>query len=89
MVFNKLKQLKQLRDQAMVIKRELAGEKVAIEENGVKVVIAGDQKIEVLAIDGKQDARVLKAINKAIKKSQKVAAEKLAQLSGGLSGLLK
>ena len=89
MVFNKLKQLKQMRDRALVIQRELAEEKVEIEEKGIKVVITGDQKIEFLEIDGKQDSRVLNAINKAIKKSQKIAAEKLAQLSGGLSGLLR
>jgi len=31
----------------------------------------------------------LELINKAIKKSQEVAARKLAEMSGGLTGLLK
>lgn len=89
MVFDRLKQLKQMRDQALAIQKELAGEKVEVEENGVKVVISGDQKIETLEIDGEQNSRILEVINKAIKKSQEIAAKKLTQMSGGLSGLLR
>lgn len=89
MVLGKLKQLKQMRDQALAIQRELSQEKVEVEEDGVKVVITGDQKIETLEIDGEPNWRVLNAINKAIKKSQEIAAKKLAQMSGGLSGLLR
>lgn len=84
-----MKQLKRMRDQALAIQKELSQEKVEVEENGVKVVISGDQKIETLEIDGKADWRVLQVINKAIKKSQEIAAKKLTQMSGGLSGLLK
>lgn len=89
MVLDKLKQLKQMRDQALAIQRELSQEKVEVEEDGVKVVITGDQKIETLEVDGEQDRRILNVINKAIKKSQEIAAKKLAQMSGGLSGLLR
>jgi len=35
------------------------------------------------------NARVLELINKAIKKSQEMAARKLAEMSGGLTGMLK
>jgi len=89
MVFDKLKQFKQMRDQALAIQRELSQEKVEVEEDGVKVVITGDQKIETLEVDGEQDRRILNVINIAIKKSQEIAAKKLAQMSGGLSGLLR
>ena len=89
MVFDKLKQLKQMRDQALAIQRELAQERVKVEEGGVKVVITGDQKIESLEIDGEQNERVLEVVNNAIKKSQKAAAQKMAQMSNGLSGLLQ
>ncbi len=88
MVFDKLKQLKQMRDQALAIQRELASEKVEIEENGVRVVITGDQKIKVLEIDGEPNSRILAVVNRAIKKSQELAAQKLRQMSGGLSGLM-
>ena len=89
MVFDKLKQFKQMRDQALAIQRELSQEKVEVEEDGVKVVITGDQKIETLEVDGEQNWRIINVINKAIKKSQEIAAKKLAQMSGGLSGLLR
>lgn len=91
-MFDKVKQLgqlKKMRDQAMKIQKQLAAEEIVVEEGGVKVVITGDQKLQQLTIDGMENARVLEAINKAVKKSQEVAARKLAEMSGGLSGLLK
>jgi len=33
--------------------------------------------------------RVVNALNKALKKSQEIAAKKMQEMSGGLSGLLK
>ena len=78
-----------MRDQALVIQRELAKEKTEVEENGVKVIITGDQRIETLEVDGEQKERIINAVNEAIKKSQKAAAQKMAQMSDGLSGLLQ
>ncbi len=91
-MFDKVKQLgqlKKMRDQAMKIQKQLAAEEIVVEEGGVKVVITGDQKMQQLTIDGMENARVLEVINKAVKKSQEVAARKLAEMSGGLSGLMK
>jgi hypothetical protein len=92
MAFDKIKQLgqlKKMRDQAMQIQKQLAAEEIELEEGGIKVVISGDQKIRALEIDGMSNARVLELINKAIKKSQEMAAKKLAEMSGGLTGMLK
>lgn len=83
-----LRELKKMRDQAMAIQRELAAEEVVVEEQGVKVVMTGDQKIKSLEIDGESQNRLIDVLNKAIKKSQEVAAKKLQEMSGGLSGLL-
>ena len=91
-MFDKIKQLgnlKKMRDQAMAIQKQLAQEEIVIEEDNIKIVITGDQKLKSLEIDGLTNERVLELINKAIKKSQEVAARKLAEMSGGLSGLLK
>ncbi len=91
-MFDKVKQLgelKKMRDQAMAIQKQLSQEEIVIEEDGIKVVIAGDQKLKSLEIDGMTNVRVLELINKAIKKSQEMAAKKLAEMSGGLSGMLK
>jgi len=77
-----------MRDQAMQIQRELQGEEVIVDKNGVHIVISGDQKIKVLESNGRSDDDIKDAVNEAIKKSQEVAAKKLSQMGGGLSGLL-
>lgn len=87
--FKQLGELNKMRAQAVKIQKELKKEKIEVVENGIKVVVSGDQKIQELEIDGMADNRVPDVINKAIKKSQEVAARKLQEMSGGLSGMLK
>lgn len=87
--FKQLGQLKKMRDEAMKIQKELAQEQVEIDKGGVKVVISGDQKIKTLEIDGTDHHRAAEVINKAIKKSQQMAAKKLQQMNGGLAGLMR
>lgn len=90
-VFNPLQglgDLKKMRDQAMEIQKQLSQEILEIEKNGVKIIISGDQKIQEIITNGKGDSDIKEAINEAIKKSQEIAARKLSQMSGGLSGLL-
>jgi len=90
-MLNPLKQLgdlKKMRDQAMEIQKQLAQEEVNVEKNGVHIVITGDQRIKSLESNGKSDNDIKDAINEAIKKSQEVAARKLASMGGGLGGLL-
>ena len=92
MAFDKVKQLgqlKKMRDQAMAIQKQLAAEEIEINEDNIKIVISGDQKLKQLEIDGMTNERVLELINKAVKKSQEMAAKKLAEMSGGLTGMLK
>lgn len=91
MVFDKLKQLgelKKMRDQALAIQRQLAAEEVVVEEKGVKVVITGDQKIKELTVQGISNDVLIEVLNKAIKRSQEIAAKKLQEMSGGLAGML-
>lgn len=85
---NQLGDLKKMRDQALQIQRQLAAEEVVVEEQGVKVVISGDQKIKALKVQGISNQILVDVLNKAIKKSQEIAAKKLQEMSGGLSGLL-
>jgi len=86
--FKSLGDLNKMRTQAMQIQRELAEEKIEIDENGVRVVISGDQKILGFSIDGIENDLVKDKLNKAIKTSQEVAAKKLSSITGGLQGLL-
>jgi len=91
-MFDKVKQLgelKKMRDQAMAIQRQLAAETIEVNENGIRVVMSGDQKLKSLEIDGAANQRLVDTLNKALKKSQEVAAKKMQEMSGGLGGLLK
>ena len=85
--FKQLSDLKKMRDQALVIQKELAAERVEVEEDGVRVVMSGDQKVLELETGEASDETIVRAINKALKKSQQHAAQKLASMSGGLAGL--
>ena len=91
MVFDKLKQLrdlKKMRDQAKAIQKQLAAEEVVVEKQGVRIVMSGDQKVKELSVQGISNRILIDVLNKAIKKSQEVAAKKLQEMSGGLTGLL-
>jgi len=87
-MFDKVKKLNEMRKQAMQIQKQLKKEEIEVVENGVRIVVSGDQEVRVLEVDGGEDQRVKDALNKAIKKSQKTAAKKLQQMGGGLSGLM-
>jgi len=90
-MFDKLKQvneLRKLRSQALEMQRQLAEEKVEVDEAGIKVALSADQRIQVIEIDGQGQPKLVDVLNKAIRQSQQKAAAKLAQMSGGLSGLL-
>jgi nucleoid-associated protein EbfC len=86
--FKQIGEIKRMRDQAMQIQKQLQAEEVIVDKNGVHIVISGDQKIKELSSNGRSDNDVKDAVNEAIKKSQEVAARKLQQMGGGLSGLL-
>jgi len=86
--FKSLGDLNKMRTQAAQIQRELAEEKVEIDENGVRIVISGDQRILEFSVDGIKNDLVKDKLNKAIKTSQEVAAKKLSSMTGGLQGLL-
>lgn len=89
-MFDKFKQLgdlKKMRDQALALQKQLAEEKVVVEEDGVRVVVSGDMKVEELETGDASDETIKNVVNKALKKAQEKAAQKLAQMSGGLGGL--
>lgn len=77
-----------MRDQAMEMQKALAQEKIEMEEQGIRVVMTGDQQVKEIEIEGEAQHRLVDVLNKAIKKSQEVAARKLQEMGGGLGGLL-
>lgn len=86
--FQQLGELKKMRDQAMQIQRELSLVEMTVEKNGVKILIDGAQNVKSIEVNNRSNDDVREAINEAIKKSQQEAAKKLAQMQGGLAGLL-
>jgi len=86
--FKSLGDLNKMRQQAMQIQKELSAEKITLDEDGVRIVISGDQKILEFSLDGRENNLVKEKLNKAIKTSQEVAAKKLSSMTGGLQGLL-
>lgn len=75
--------LKKMRDQAMELQKRLAQIKITVEHKEVTVVMTADQK--VVSISGESDFnKITEAVNEALKQSQKVAADEMKPLMGGM-----
>jgi DNA-binding protein YbaB len=90
-MFNKLKQLKDLRDQAKTMQSMLAQESVTVERSGIIIIMNGNLEITSITIketlDNEKLAREMKeGVNDAIKKIQRIMATKMQQM-GGFPGL--
>jgi DNA-binding YbaB/EbfC family protein len=92
-MFEKIKQLKQLRDQAGQMKAALSQETVQADSahGKISVVMDGNQEILALNIDEAMflpekkeeiEKAVKEAVNEAIKKSQKAMAQKIQSIGG-------
>ena len=81
--FKAVGDLKSMRDQAVKMQQALSAEEVIVEKNGVRVVMTGDQKVQ--SIQGEMEpGKVTEAVNEALKQSQKVAADEMKGLMGGM-----
>ena len=90
-MFNKLKDVKDLRSQAKTMKSALAQEKVTVSKKGVTVVMTGNMEIESIQINPdleqpKIEAGVKEAVNEAMQKTQKLMAQKMQEM-GGFPGM--
>jgi len=95
-MFDQAKDLYKLQKQAKEIKKELRNIHIEAEVDGVTVVIDGEQEVvsvhiaeEAYQNPTKLQETLVKAFNKAIKKSQQIAAEKMKGVMGdlGLPGM--
>ena len=87
-MFDKIKQLKQLKKVQEEMEASLRPIEETVEEGGVKVKVNGLREVVYIEVDGEEREDILKTINKAFKKVEKRAAKKMLELGGGLSGLL-
>ena len=87
-MFDKVKQMYELKKQADELKKMLAKEIVEVEAAGMKVVMSADQKVQSVDLGDNPNSDTLKdMLNKAVDESQKVAAKKMQEQMGGMAGL--
>lgn len=90
-MLDKFKDMYELQKKAKQIKKQLKNTHIEAEVDGLIVIIDGEQEIlevkipEHLLHDAKKlQETLVKCINKAIKKSQQVAAEEMKDIMGGM-----
>ena len=90
-IFQQAGDLMKLRKQAQEIQKALKSQETVVEENGIRVVISGDQEIKEFSVEGVMSQDAVNALNKAIKQSQQAAAKQMqeqGQLNDLLAGLM-
>jgi DNA-binding protein YbaB len=86
-MFNKLKQIKDLRSQAKTMQSALAQETVTTEKNGISITMNGNMEITGVVLPEGMDKSKLESslkdcINDTIKKTQKIMAQKMQEMGG-------
>jgi len=92
--FDQAKDMYKLQKQAKQIKKDLKKVHIEAETDGIVVVVDGEQNFidvkipEALSGDLNRISKAfVESANKAIKKSQTIAAEKMKDVMGGLGGM--
>lgn len=93
-MFDKMKQLMEMKKQAERIKKELSDTLIDVEEvKGIKIVITGAQEFRSIELDeslittqdkARLEGDLLRSFNAATKKAQNVAAQKMSSLMPGM-----
>jgi len=91
-MFDKAKDLYTLQKKAKTIKKELKNTHIEAEEDGIIITVNGEQEVisviipETLSSNMQKTGKILvKCMNKAIKKSQQVAAELMKDVMGDMN----
>ena len=90
-MFNKLKQVKDLRTQAKTMQSALSDETITIEKKGITLEMNGNMEIQKISINNdlskeKMEGALKNLFNDAVKKTQRIMAKKMQEM-GGFSGL--
>jgi DNA-binding protein YbaB len=90
-MFDKFKQaqnLLKLRSEAKKLQEELDQIKHTEEDGDMSVTVSGSQTVLNIKMNGEDQERLMKLINRALKEVQKKSAKKMMEMGGGLGGLL-
>ena len=90
-MFNKLKHIKGLRDQAKTMQNALSDEKVSTEKSGVSITMDGNMAVIDLKLNPELNQESLSGIlkdciNENLKKTQRLMATKMKEM-GGFPGM--
>ena len=94
-MFDKMKQLMEMKKQADVLKKQLDAAIVDVSRGGIKIRISGSQRFQAIDIapdylkaESKQklEQDLLNSLNAAIAQSQQVAAQKMKEVMPGMPG---
>jgi len=92
-MFGKMKDLYDFQKKAREIQKQLRAETIEKEVGAVKITINGEQKIQSVEIDpeivdlekiSELEGDVKSAVEQAVAESQKIAADKMKDITGGL-----
>ena len=94
-LFGQMGDMYKLQKEAKKIKKELAKIHIFAESDGVKVTVNGEQEVlsveilndEILNDKNRLQKAMVDASNRAFKKAQQVAAEKMKAVMGGMPGM--
>jgi len=90
-MLNKLKQFKDIREQAKTLQNTLSQESVTVKEGGVTLVMDGNLSVKTLDIaedmltpakKEKLQKEIIKAYEEAMKKMQRIMAMKMKEMGG-------
>ncbi|OGY46440.1 MAG: hypothetical protein A2744_03235 [Candidatus Buchananbacteria bacterium RIFCSPHIGHO2_01_FULL_44_11] len=91
-MFNKLKQFKELRSQAQTLKEMLSSEQITVENQGVRLVMDGNQKIISLSLPAELNKEQLERqipelFDQALKQVQRLMVQKIQASGMSLPGM--
>ena len=81
---DQMKELMALQKKADAIQEKLGNTHIEADEGNVTVTINGKQECLGILIDGKEQPNIVKAFNKALRKSQEIAASEMKEVMGNL-----
>lgn len=79
-----MKKLMALQKKAQAIQDKLGNTHIEAEEGNLVVIVNGKQEVVEIKIDDKAQPDLVKALNKALKKSQEIAAHEMKDVMGNL-----
>ncbi len=83
-MFDKMKEIMALQKKAQAIQEKLGNTHIEADEGEYTVIISGKQDCIDVLHNGKSMPALVKALNKALKKSQEVAANEMKGVMGNL-----